>query len=115
MHTTELARYKAMLESQQAERKRGLPKRSSITFEKTADVLDEAQLTGERELVVRNLHYDSDLLGDIRDALGRITRGAYGVCLSCEEEINPKRLAALPWAAYCVRCQASEECERLAA
>lgn len=115
MQRTELVKYKAMLEAQQAERKRGLPKRSSITFEKAPDVLDEAQLTGERELVVRNWHHGSDLLGDIKNALVRITRGAYGICLSCEEEINPKRLDAVPWAAYCVRCQASEECERLAA
>ena len=115
MQRTELAKYKAMLEAQQVARKRGLPKRSSITFEKAADVLDEAQLTGERELVVRNWNYDSDLLGDIKDALLRMTRGAYGICLSCEEEIKRTRLDAVPWAAYCVRCQESEECERLAA
>jgi DnaK suppressor protein len=25
--------------------------------------------------------------------------------LHCEEEINPKRLNAVPWTAYCIRCQ----------
>ena len=115
MQRAELVKYRAMLEAQQAERKRGLPKRSSITFDKTADVLDEAQLTGERELVVRTLNHSSDLLVDINEALRRITRDAYGICLNCEEEINPKRLDAVPWAAYCIRCQASEECFRLAA
>ncbi|MCC6394144.1 MAG: TraR/DksA C4-type zinc finger protein, partial [Bryobacterales bacterium] len=23
----------------------------------------------------------------------------------CEEEISPKRLAAVPWSPYCIRCQ----------
>jgi DnaK suppressor protein len=31
--------------------------------------------------------------------------GSYGTCLHCEEEISPKRLDAVPWAAYCIRCQ----------
>ena len=29
----------------------------------------------------------------------------YGLCLRCEEEINLKRLVAVPWAAYCLKCQ----------
>ena len=31
--------------------------------------------------------------------------GSYGVCLHCEEDIKPKRLEAVPWAPYCIRCQ----------
>ena len=31
--------------------------------------------------------------------------GDYGICLGCEEPIPDKRLRALPWARYCVRCQ----------
>ena len=30
---------------------------------------------------------------------------SYGVCLHCEEDISPKRLAAVPWTAYCIQCQ----------
>ncbi len=29
----------------------------------------------------------------------------YGLCRSCEEDINPRRLAARPEAAFCVNCQ----------
>jgi len=25
--------------------------------------------------------------------------------MHCEEEISPKRLNAVPWALYCIRCQ----------
>jgi DnaK suppressor protein len=42
-------------------------------------------------------------------ALTRIEQGAYGVCASCGDEINPKRLEALPWTQLCLRCQAASE------
>ena len=35
----------------------------------------------------------------------RIDEGNFGVCLHCEEDISPKRLAAVPWAPYCIQCQ----------
>lgn len=41
----------------------------------------------------------------IRMALARITDGSYGVCQRCEEDISPKRVHALPWAAFCIDCQ----------
>jgi DnaK suppressor protein len=42
-------------------------------------------------------------------ALIRIEQGAYGVCASCGNEINPKRLEALPWTQLCLHCQAASE------
>jgi DnaK suppressor protein len=27
------------------------------------------------------------------------------VCLHCEEDISPKRVAAVPWTAFCIQCQ----------
>ncbi len=49
-------------------------------------------------------------LRDIDAALDRLATGDYGVCANCGEAINPRRLAAIPWAAYCVPCQ--EEASR---
>jgi len=63
------------------------------------------QLKEERELAIRNLDRDSNALRLIHKALSRIANGTYGVCLHCEEEILPKRMAAVPWAAFCVHCQ----------
>jgi len=37
--------------------------------------------------------------------LHRIEEGAFGVCMRCEEDINPKRLHAVPWTPYCIQCQ----------
>jgi DnaK suppressor protein len=41
----------------------------------------------------------------IDEALTRIDDEEYGTCQNCEKEINPKRLAAIPWARYCLDCQ----------
>ncbi len=105
MNRTELDKYKAMLEAKQAELSNGLRNRDEIAIEKTPDALDEVQLAGERELAIRNLDREANLLRNVRAALFRIADGSYGICMHCEEEIKPKRLEAVPWAAFCIRCQ----------
>lgn len=40
----------------------------------------------------------------LQTALVKLDEGTYGVCESCEEEITPERLEAIPWAAVCVSC-----------
>lgn len=109
MNRTEMNRYKAMLEAKQAELSAGLRNRDDIAIEKTPDAIDEVQLAGERELAIRNLDRESSLLRNVRAALARIDDGGYGVCLHCEEEIKPKRLDAVPWTKYCIRCQESAD------
>ena len=105
MTQTELEKYKGVLETKKAELSKGLRNREDIAIEKTPDALDEVQLAGERELAIRNLDRESNLLRNVRGALARIADGSYGVCLHCDEEIKPKRLEAVPWTKYCIRCQ----------
>ena len=105
MNRTEMNRYKAILESKAAELSAGLRNRDDIAIEKTPDAIDEVQLAGERELAIRNLDRESSLLRSVKGALVRIADGSYGTCLHCEEEIKPKRLDAVPWTKYCIRCQ----------
>jgi DnaK suppressor protein len=105
MSRSEIGRYRAMLEAKKTEVSLVLRSREGIAIEKTADTLDEVQFAGERELAICNLDRESKLLRSIRRALGRIEDGSCGVCLHCDAAINPKRLAAVPWASYRVRCQ----------
>jgi len=105
MPQTEFDKYKKMLEAKQAELSIGLLNREDIAIEKSADALDEVQLAGERELAIRNLDRESNLLRNVKGALKRIADGSYGVCMHCEEDIKPKRLDAVPWTKYCIRCQ----------
>jgi DnaK suppressor protein len=105
MNQTELKKYKAILEAKAAELNVGLRNRDEIAIEKTPDAIDEVQLAGERELAIRNLDRESNLLRNVKGALARIADGSYGVCLHCEEDIKPKRLDAVPWTKYCIKCQ----------
>lgn len=112
MVRTELNRYKQILQTRQAELAQVLHQRDAITIETSADALDEGQQAAERALAIANLDRQSDLLRNVRAALDRIENGTFGVCIHCEQEISPKRLAALPWAPYCIACQkASDEHE----
>jgi DnaK suppressor protein len=105
MNKTDLGKYKAVLQKKLAELAGGSRSRDEIRIEKTPDALDEVQLAGERELAIRNLDREASLLRNVRAALARIEDGSYGICMHCEEEIKPKRMDAVPWAAYCIRCQ----------
>ena len=105
MTLTETERLTRLLQTKQMELSRSLHKRDEIVIEKASDALDEVQLMGERELAIRNLDRDSNELRQIHCALSRIANGTYGVCLHCEEDILPKRMAAMPWAAFCIKCQ----------
>jgi DnaK suppressor protein len=105
MTKTELNKYKEVLATKQAELAQVLRNREGITIEKSPDALDEVQNAAERELAIRNLDRESNLLRNVRAALHRIDEGTFGVCLHCEEDISPKRLNAVPWAPYCIQCQ----------
>ncbi len=105
MTKTELNNYKKILETKQDELEHLVRNRDAITIEKSADTLDEVQHASERELAIRNLDRESNLLRNVRSALRRIKDGSFGTCMHCEEEISPKRVAAVPWAPFCIQCQ----------
>src|SRR5947209_13228708 len=105
MTKTELNKFKKILEDRQDELEQVVRNRDAITIEKSADALDEVQHASERELAIRNLDRESNMLRNVRSALRRIDDGTFGVCMHCEEEISPKRLNAVPWAPFCIQCQ----------
>jgi DnaK suppressor protein len=45
----------------------------------------------------------------ITSALVRLDEGEYGICKDCEQEIDPRRLQALPTAALCAECARRRE------
>jgi DnaK suppressor protein len=105
MTKSEFNRFRRILEERHAELARVLHNREGIAIEKSPDALDEVQYAAERELAIRNLDRESNLLRNVSAALQRIQDGSYGTCLHCEEPIKPKRLEAVPWTACCIRCQ----------
>jgi DnaK suppressor protein len=105
MTKSDLNKYKSVLEAKRAELAHMLRNRDGIAIEKCPDSLDEVQYATERELAIRSLDRDSNLLRNVRAALDRIQEGSFGVCLHCDEDISPKRLAAVPSTAFCIVCQ----------
>ena len=81
-----------------------------ILVEKTEDEGDLALISHNKELLYKMHESDFRRLKAIDNALKRIQREQYGVCTECDEEINEKRLLAVPWAMTCISCQ--EEVER---
>jgi len=102
---TELNRFRAVLTARVAELEHFTRNRDGITVERSADQLDEIQAASQRALAVCNLDRESNHLRDARAALRRIEEGSFGTCQECDEDIHPKRLAAVPWATFCIRCQ----------
>jgi DnaK suppressor protein len=66
---------------------------------------DLSQQSHEEWIFLNRNTLDIKLLREVNDALRRIAQGTYGTCQECEEPISGKRLDAVPWARYCVRCQ----------
>ena len=102
---SEQNQFRAILAARVAELERLTRQRDGITIERSADLLDEILAASERTLAVSNLEREYSQLQNARAALDRIQEGSFGTCQGCDEQIHPKRLAAVPWAAFCIRCQ----------
>jgi DnaK suppressor protein len=105
MTNSELNKYKTILAAKQTDLAQLVRNREGIVIKTSPDALDEVQHATEREFAIGNLIRDSNLLRNVRKALRDINEGSFGVCLHCEEDISPKRLAAAPWTAFCIQCQ----------
>jgi DnaK suppressor protein len=102
---SDIARFQEILERKHGELTRVWRKRADIAIEKSADQMDEIQYASERDLAIRDVDRESTLLRQVKAALGRIQDGGFGICIDCESEISPKRIAAVPWASRCIQCQ----------
>jgi len=105
MTKTEVDRFRAILTARVAELERVTRNRDAITVERSADELEEIQAASQRALAVCNLDREFNQLRNARADLRRIEDGSFWKCQECDEDIHPKRLAALPWATFCIRCQ----------
>ncbi len=83
-----------------------------ILLEKTEDEGDLALISHNKELLYNLAETDFRRLKAIEDAIRRMDREEYGECASCGDDINEKRLIAVPWATLCIGCQEEAERER---
>ena len=81
--------------------------------EPSQDTADKAANSYTKEFLFSLSNSERQLLQQVDDALGRIDDRRYGVCASCEDSMNLKRLQAVPWATLCISCQEKQELEQL--
>jgi DnaK suppressor protein len=105
MTNIELKTFRRALENREAELGNGNRNREALAIETSPDELDRIQCASDREWAMRNLERNSNWLREVRAALRRIDAGTFGICVGCDANINPKRLAAVPWASSCIVCQ----------
>lgn len=97
--------YRKVLDQKRMDLTTVLQRREGIVIEKSPDPTDEIQYAYERDIAIRNLTRDSQLLEEVKGAVRRIDDGNFGVCVRCDALIADKRLAAVPWASQCIHCQ----------
>jgi DnaK suppressor protein len=73
------------------------------------DVADMAVESYTKEFMFGKSSSDRAILQRINEALDRIEDESFGTCVYCGEPILPKRLEAVPWAQFCLRCQGLQE------
>jgi DnaK suppressor protein len=77
----------------------------SVDDSETPDPVDLAVRNYSKNVMLAVSENESRQLALIDEALLRIEDEDYGPCQNCQNAINPKRLAAIPWARYCLSCQ----------
>ena len=77
----------------------------SVDDSETPDPVDLAVRNYSKNVMLAVSENESRQLTLVDEALLRVSDEEYGSCQNCEKEINQKRLAAIPWARYCLSCQ----------
>lgn len=83
----------------------------SLDVDSTHDSADRCLISISKESLFERSSQRRTVLRLIEAALKRIADGSFGVCIACGDDIQARRLEALPWTQFCIRCQAEREQE----
>ncbi len=75
----------------------------------TVDLADKAANSYTKEFLFGQTNTDRTILQQINEALDRIEENEFGLCANCQDEVQQKRLEAVPWARHCIACQEKHE------
>ena len=109
MDKKKLETFKKRLEERQRELRSAMTRTAQdgrdADAESAQDIADRAANSYNKEVLFHQSNTDRQLLQMVDGALNRIREGSFGECISCGQEINPKRLEAVPWTRHCIACQ----------
>ena len=111
MDAEKLKHFRQLLRDQLARRTEHVREEQAAALEFVAaddgvkDTVDMSLQDHNQELALRLGERESQMVADIDQALLRIDEGSYGICARCGNEINERRLEAMPAARHCANCQ----------
>lgn len=73
------------------------------------DAAEKAANSYAKEFLFRQSDNERSHLHLVEEALTRVRSQEFGLCQSCGDPIDRKRLDAVPWARFCRSCQEEEE------
>jgi DnaK suppressor protein len=112
LSTTRIEQFKKTLEERISECERvfaSAEEETRANSARHADPGDQAAAEYERQTIAHKADVARQTITRVSDALKRISQGNFGECTHCRGEIEVKRLDAVPWARYCLRCQEARE------
>jgi DnaK suppressor protein len=112
LSTKKLQQFKKTLAQRISESERVLANAEQETRANSArhaDPGDQAAAENERQTLSPTAAVARPTRTSLTDALTRINPGNFGECAQCGAEIEVKRLEAVPWARYCLKCQEARE------
>lgn len=112
MRTRELEKIRQQLLEQRAELLKLFQHEVEESRQAEAEVedeIDQATTSYQRDLNLTLSSVDYERLSAVENAIAQLDAGTYGTCETCGETIVAERLKAVPWTAFCVRCQEEAE------
>ena len=110
MEKEKLEQYRKLLEARRVQLRDSVARteedgRAAQTSDSAQDIADHASSSYQKEFLFAQSNNERRLLQMVERALFRISEGTYGECEQCGNEINDRRLEAVPWARHCIACQ----------
>jgi DnaK suppressor protein len=113
MYKLDIAQLRKELEVQRKEVTRFLEQLKeetrSLDVGTTEDAGDRCVSSMSKEFLFEQSSQRRTVLRRIEAALRRMDNGSFGICAGCGDEIPARRLQALPWTQFCLRCQEAIE------
>ena len=113
MDKKRLEQFKKKLEARQVELRRIVTRTEhdgrTADEEAAQDIADKAANSYTKEFLFSQSNHERFILQLVDEAMERIKNGGYGTCVHCREEVQQKRLEAVPWARHCIACQEKQE------
>lgn len=110
----ELSEIEALLNTRKAELVKNMEDKRNYDLKESevGDQIDEASNSLDKEILFGSSENERKILEEIESALRRIKNGTYGKCEQCSQPIDKKRVKALPYSRYCIKCQIKNDSYR---